>query len=127
MNCDTVCLVNTAVPDDPDSDIFQSCYSGNRPLFQVMADCDSRQQSVFGFCCYPNDSHNSTELCNTEEAFNAWRPNSTETPATTESPTIITVDPTVPAQITTTSSSTALAVTVNSSTGMSTVFVVTKQ
>ena len=79
-----MCLVTQAVLDDPDSGIFQLCYSGIRPLFLVRRDCDSRQQSVFGFCCYPNDSHNSSELCNTEEAFTAWR-RSMETPSMTSS------------------------------------------
>ena len=117
-SCDTVCAAKPAVPDDPNSGIFLYCFSGNKPPFAVRANCDNQQLDA-AFCCYPNDSRNSTELCNTEEAFR----NSTETP-TMEPPTNITVDPTMPAQIATT---TTVAVTVNISAGMSTVFVVTKQ
>ena len=67
-----------AVLDDPDSDIFQWCYDGSKPTFRIMEDCD-RLQSVVGFCCYPNDLRDLSELCNSEEAFSTWH-HSMETP-----------------------------------------------
>jgi len=120
-SCNTVCIVNLADSNNPNGGIFQSCYSGNAPLFLIRGNCD-KQQSVLGFCCYPNDSRNAEEFCNTEQAFREWH----EMPATIEPPTNITMDSTTPTQITTSTTTTAVAVTVNIS-GMSTVFVVTKQ
>ena len=77
-SCNTACAASQVDRGDLDSGIVQFCYSGNTPTFLIRANCDTRQ-SVFGFCCYPSDSSNSSELCNSEEAYEEWR-RSMETP-----------------------------------------------